>query len=97
MMHGKGKPEDPGLYACEIHFGWKLLEWDGECWHFPERTARWEAGDPVQWVGPLPDRREAASPGLEFCAVCGLVQAATPRGMVCVNGHGGAPGLEFDL
>lgn len=50
-------PDADGLYAVEIYFGWKLLEWkDGSWWH-TNTNARWMAGDVVQWVGPLPGRR----------------------------------------
>lgn len=57
IINGIGnRPETPGLYAAEIYFGWKLLEWhDGAWWH-EAKVGRWMAGDPVQWVGPLPDR-----------------------------------------
>lgn len=49
-------PTVNGLYAAEIYFGWKLLEWkDGSWWH-TELAGCWSAGDPVQWVGPLPER-----------------------------------------
>lgn len=49
-------PTVNGLYAAEIYFGWKLLEWkDGSWWHM-ELAGCWSAGDPVQWVGPLPER-----------------------------------------
>jgi len=50
-------PTEEGLYAVEIYFGWKLLEWkDGGWWH-PALVGRWLAGDPIQWVGPLPERK----------------------------------------
>lgn len=56
IENGAAPPEWPGLYAAEIYFGWKLLEWhDGAWWH-PAKVGRWMAGDPVQWVGPLPER-----------------------------------------
>lgn len=62
MIHGKempaqeGFPVTEGLYAVEVYFGWKLLHWrDGQWWH-PEHTGRWTAGEPHQWVGPLPER-----------------------------------------
>jgi hypothetical protein len=57
MKHGNGQPEEEGLYAVEIHFGWKLLEWHALAWWHLERVARWMADDPVQWVGPLPPRK----------------------------------------
>lgn len=63
----EGKPWKPGVYVCEIYFGWKLLEWDGAHWHFGGRTALWQAGDPFQWVGPLPERLHSdAKPKLDF-------------------------------
>lgn len=46
-----------GLYAAEVYFGWKLLEFhDGEWWH-QSAVGRWTACEPVQWVGPLPERK----------------------------------------
>jgi hypothetical protein len=52
----RAKPSRPGLYAVEVYFGWKLLQWrDGEWWH-PEHTGRWSACEPHQWLGPLPER-----------------------------------------
>lgn len=76
MIHGfkvdeetnAGFPTSEGLYAAEVYFGWKLLHWrDGQWWH-PEHTGRWTAGEPHQWVGPLPDRIGAkpAKPAQEF-------------------------------
>lgn len=57
IFHREGTPVDDGLYAAEIYFGWKLLEWkDGEWWH-TATVSRWMAGDVVQWVGPLPERK----------------------------------------
>lgn len=55
--HEKGKePIADGLYAAEVYFGWKLLEFAfGEWWH-PSKVGKWTAGAPVQWVGPLPDK-----------------------------------------
>jgi hypothetical protein len=56
IENGAGRPDRPGLYAAEIYFGWKLLEWhDGAWWH-EAKVGRWMADDPVQWVGPLPAR-----------------------------------------
>jgi hypothetical protein len=52
--HLDGAPLLDGLYAAEICFGWKLLEFhDGQWWHM-QKVGRWMADDPVQWVGPLP-------------------------------------------
>lgn len=56
MEHVVGKnPNTEGLYATEIHFGWKLLEWHAGAWWHVAKVGRWMADDPVQWVGPLPD------------------------------------------
>lgn len=56
IQHSRGTPDVEGLYAAEIHFGWKLLEFhDGAWWHMA-KVGRWMADDPVQWVGPLPER-----------------------------------------
>jgi hypothetical protein len=44
-------PTKDGLYAVEIHFGWKLLEWYAGAWWHLQRVGRWMADDPVQW-GP---------------------------------------------
>lgn len=64
-----GKPAFEGLYACEVYFGWKLLEWyNGEWWH-GERVGRWTASTPVQWVGPFPERigiKPAPKPQAEY-------------------------------
>jgi hypothetical protein len=50
------RPTMEGIYAAEVYFGWKLLEWkDGAWWHLA-LVGRWMAKDPVQWVGPLPER-----------------------------------------
>lgn len=52
-----GEPTANGLYAVEIYYGWKLLEFkDGEWWHM-DFIGRWSADEPLQWVGPLPVRR----------------------------------------
>lgn len=63
---GVGSPTHEGLYAAEIYFGWKLLEWKkGEWWH-PDAVARWSADVPAQWVGPLPARKYDKKASLEF-------------------------------
>lgn len=54
VEHSQGRPETEGLYAVEIHFGWKLLEWYAGVWWHMARVGRWMADDPAQWVGPLP-------------------------------------------
>lgn len=54
MHAGTGRPTVEGIYAAEVYFGWKLLEWkDGAWWHLA-LVGRWTATKPVQWVGPLP-------------------------------------------
>lgn len=48
-------PPADGIYSVEIFSGWKLLEYfHGEWWHLGH-YARWCAGAPKQWVGPMPD------------------------------------------
>lgn len=44
----------------------------------------------------LGDRREANTypPNGLLCSECGQPQYDTPYGAVCMNGHGGAPGVE---
>lgn len=51
-----GNPVQPGLYACEVFYGWKLLHWDGAVWWFELKVGKWGGNTPAQWVGPLPDR-----------------------------------------
>jgi hypothetical protein len=56
IENGTGRPTREGTYAAEVYFGWKILDWkDGAWWH-SSLTGRWMANDPVQWVGPFPDR-----------------------------------------
>jgi hypothetical protein len=56
MRHAIGeRATEEGIYAVEIHFGWKLLEWHAGAWWHLQRIGRWLADDPVQWVGPLPE------------------------------------------
>lgn len=58
MNIGTAMPSRNGLYAVEIYHGWKLLEFkDGEWWHM-DFIGRWSAGEPLQWLGPLPARRD---------------------------------------
>lgn len=71
MSVGAGKAEKPqheGVYAVEVYFGWKLMEWHAGDWWHTGRSGRWTACQPVQWVGPLPDRigGEGAPPKREF-------------------------------
>jgi hypothetical protein len=47
-------PTISGLYCAEVYFGWKLLEWhEGAWWHQGLRS-RWTAGEPIQFIGPMP-------------------------------------------
>lgn len=58
IPHGTGKPVANGLYAVEVYFGWKLLEWrDGNWWH-QSMSSRWTASEPKQWVGSLPSAKQ---------------------------------------
>jgi hypothetical protein len=42
VEHSQGRPETEGLYAVEIHFGWKLLEWyAGAWWHMRASAGGW--------------------------------------------------------
>lgn len=52
---GNGDPLEPGIYACEVYHGWKLLEW-GPCdmWFHVGLQAGKYPLEVVQWVGPLP-------------------------------------------
>jgi hypothetical protein len=67
MIHGTtntgiDKPAHNGVYAAEVYFGWKLLQFkDGEWWHM-DCVGRWTASLPLQWVGPLPARRGEERP-----------------------------------
>lgn len=70
MKIGNETPTEPGTYAAQVYYGWKLLEWKHDCWMLEGGTATWAAGDPIQWVGPLPvlirkDTKPAA-PSMEF-------------------------------
>jgi hypothetical protein len=56
VENGAGRPTEEGLYAVEIYFGWKLLEWYAGDWWHEAKVGRWMAGNPAQWVGPLPPR-----------------------------------------
>lgn len=52
----EGGPPENGIYAAEVYWGWKLLEFhNGDWWHL-DRVARWMGGPIEQWVGPLPAR-----------------------------------------
>lgn len=57
MKHGGllgAEPAENGLYAAEVYFGWKILQWHAGKWWHTELTGRWTASKPVQWLGPLP-------------------------------------------
>lgn len=63
--HVSGPPTTDGVYAVEVYFGWKLLEFkEGEWWHL-SCIGRWTACAPLQWVGPLPPLK-GQKPALEF-------------------------------
>lgn len=69
MRHGGPawltKPTVAGLYAVEVFCGWKLLDWsETRGWHMAG-VCGWNAGDPVQWVGPLPPKM-GGKPKVEF-------------------------------
>lgn len=67
VAHGDGGPLENGIYVAEVYFGWKILEWkDGSWWH-TQGTGRWTACSPVQWVGPLPERK--CTPGAKAAPV----------------------------
>lgn len=51
-----GKPTIEGTYVAEVYYGWRILEWKDARWHFDGGWSLWQAGDPVQWVGPLPEK-----------------------------------------
>lgn len=57
-----GVPVFEGSYVAEVYYGWRILEWKDGKWHFDIVGALWKAGDPVQWVGPLPDRTGGSLP-----------------------------------
>ena len=62
MKQGTGIPTIEGQYAAEVYFGWRLLSWrDGQWNYHHDQNSPWKAGDPVQWVGPLPDLVGGAS------------------------------------
>ncbi len=62
MKLGTGKPEIDGKYVAEVYYGWRILDWKDDAWHFDGAWSLWMAGDPVQWVGPLPERLGGAAP-----------------------------------
>ncbi len=45
-------PTQDGIYAAEVYFGWKLLEWKDARWNHVD-SGRWPL-EVAQWVGPLP-------------------------------------------
>lgn len=54
-----GNPTTPGLYCARQWYGYRILEWDGEKWWHPGRSAPWpvaatgETGIEAH-AGPLP-------------------------------------------
>jgi hypothetical protein len=66
LLNGFDTPALEGVYAAEVYFGWKLLEFrDGSWWHMG-KVGRWTASDPVQWVGPLPELMRATKSETEY-------------------------------
>lgn len=57
-----GAPTHEGIYAAEVYYGWKILEWYRGEWWFTDRGSKWGAGIPSKWVGPLPAARPANKP-----------------------------------
>lgn len=66
VLHGTGTPTIDGLYCTEIYFGWKLLEWRDGVWWFEGGFAQWGAGDPLQWIGPMPERISGKKQSMEY-------------------------------
>lgn len=63
MKHGTGTPPVDGEYCAEIYWGWRVLSWREGVWHYHhDQNLPWKAGDPAQWVGPLPARIGAQPP-----------------------------------
>lgn len=57
-----GKPAIEGTYVAEVYHGWRVLEWCAGRWCYDGGWAHWQAGEPVQWIGPLPERIGGATP-----------------------------------
>jgi len=51
-----GKPTIDGEYCVEIYHGWRVLTFKEGLWYYQSAHPTWSAGEPVQWIGPLPDR-----------------------------------------
>lgn len=68
MKIGTGTPTETGVYCAQVYYGWKLLEWKHDAWYLESGFVTWAAGDPVQWIGPMPALlpRELPKPKLEF-------------------------------
>jgi hypothetical protein len=63
MNLGTGTPEVDGLYVAEVYWGWRTLAWFSGVWNYHyDMTSPWAAGDPVQWIGPLPERLGGTTP-----------------------------------
>lgn len=62
IAQGTGRPNQDGRYVAEVYFGWRILELKDGRWCFDGAWALWQAGEPVQWVGPLPERIGGATP-----------------------------------
>lgn len=65
MKHGTGTPPENGSYCVEIYHGWRVLDFKDGCWYYASNFPLWKAGDPVQWVGPLPARIGMLAPQIE--------------------------------
>lgn len=62
MKAGTGHPVCDGTYCAEVYHGWRVLEWREGRWCYDGGWAHWQAGEPVQWIGPMPDRLGTSEP-----------------------------------
>jgi len=62
VKHGTGTPTETGVYCAQVYYGWRVLEWCAGRWCYDGGWAHWQAGEPVQWIGPLPERIGGATP-----------------------------------
>ncbi len=65
MNLGTGLPPENGSYCVEIYHGWRVLDYFDGRWYYQSNFPVWAAGDPVQWIGPLPARKEMTAPKIE--------------------------------
>lgn len=49
-----GNPTTPGLYCARQWYGYRILEWDGEKWWHPGKSAEWGKAEIEAHIGPLP-------------------------------------------